>query len=139
MSGWLLWAFGSWLTPLRLGLTVCPRVGSKALVNKLSYLPIKRGDIIVFHFPVGDTVIDLPEFRSLRPCYDVIRELGRGNADSGRQIVLADPNDYPLTIRSVYRRETWRQSPRVAGLAVLGYGAGGPSDRESIGDPVMGN
>jgi signal peptidase I len=31
--------------------------GSKVLVNKLNYRPINRGDILVFHFPVGDTVI----------------------------------------------------------------------------------
>ncbi|HVU58624.1 MAG TPA: S26 family signal peptidase, partial [Puia sp.] len=81
--------------------------GGKVLVNKLSYLPIKRGDIIVFHFPVGDTVIDLPEYQSLRPYYDVIRELGRGDADSGRRIVLANPDDYPLSIRPVNKRETY--------------------------------
>jgi signal peptidase I len=81
--------------------------GSKLLVNKLTYRPINRGEILVFHFPVGDTVIDLPEYRSMRPYYDVIRELGRGNADSGRQIVLSDPDNYPLTIRPVYKREIY--------------------------------
>lgn len=81
--------------------------GSKVLVNKLSYRPIRRGDILVFHFPVGDTVIDLPGFQSMRPYYDVIRELGHGNADSGRQILLANPDDYPLAIRPVYKREVY--------------------------------
>ncbi len=81
--------------------------GGKVLVNKLNNDPIKRGDILVFHFPIGDTVIDLPEYRSMRPYYDVIREMGRGNADSGRQIVLANPNDYPLTVRPVYKREIY--------------------------------
>ena len=83
------------------------RLGGKVLVNKLNYRPIKRGDILVFHFPVGDTVIDLPDYGSMRPYYDVIRQLGRGNADSGRQIVLSDPDDYPLTIRPVYKREVY--------------------------------
>lgn len=83
--------------------------GSKVLVNKLNYRPIARGDILVFHFPVGDTVIDLPDYQSLRPYYDVIRELGRGHADAGRQIVLADPDEYPLTIRPVYREEAYLQ------------------------------
>src|ERR1700677_2903843 len=82
-------------------------LGGKVLVNKLNYRPIKRGDILVFHFPVGDTVIDLPDYGSMRPYYDVIRQLGRGNADSGRQIVLSDPDDYPLTIRPVYKREVY--------------------------------
>ena len=82
-------------------------LGGNVLVNKLTYRPINRGDILVFHFPVGDTVIDLPEYQSMRPYYDVIRELGRGNADSGRQIVLSDPDNYPLTIRPVYKREVY--------------------------------
>lgn len=81
--------------------------GGRVLVNKLFYRPIERGDILVFHFPEGDTVIDLPEYRSMRPYYDVIREVGRGNADSGRKIVLADPDSYPLTFRPVYKRETY--------------------------------
>jgi hypothetical protein len=44
-------------------------LGGKVLVNRLNYLPISRGDILVFHFPVGDTVIDLPEYESMRPYY----------------------------------------------------------------------
>ncbi|MHA4809560.1 S26 family signal peptidase [Flavitalea flava] len=82
-------------------------LGGKVLVNKLNYLPILRGDILVFHFPEGDTVIDLPDYQSMRPYYDVIREMGHGNPDAGRQIVLADPNAYPLTIRPVYKRENY--------------------------------
>jgi signal peptidase I len=81
--------------------------GGRVLVNKLNYLPISRGDILVFHFPVGDTVIDLPDYQSMRPYYDVIREMGHGNADAGRRIVLADPASYPLAIRPVYKRETY--------------------------------
>ena len=76
-------------------------------MNKLNYLPISRGGILVFHFPEGDTVIDLPDYQSMRPYYDVIREMGHGNSDSGRQIVLADPNNYPLTIRLVSKREVY--------------------------------
>jgi signal peptidase I len=82
-------------------------LGGKVLVNKINYLPISRGDILAFHFPEGDTVIDLPEFQSMRPYYDVIRELGRGNSDEGRQKVLADPDSYPLSIRPVSRRENY--------------------------------
>jgi signal peptidase I len=82
-------------------------LGGKVLVNKLNYRPITRGDILVFHFPEGDTVIDLPDYQSMRPYYDVIREMGHGNADSGRQIVLADPDNYPLTIRPVYKRQVY--------------------------------
>jgi signal peptidase I len=82
-------------------------LGGRVLVNKLNYRPISRGDILVFHFPVGDTVIDLPEYQSAQPYYDVIRRLGEGNSDSGRQIVLGNPDQYPLSIRSVGKRETY--------------------------------
>lgn len=82
-------------------------LGGKVLVNKLNYLPISRGDILVFHYPEGDTVIDLPDYQSMRPYYDVIREMGHGNADAGRLIVLADPVNYPLAIRPVYKREIY--------------------------------
>lgn len=81
--------------------------GGKVLVNKLNYFPISRGDILVFHFPEGDTVIDLPEYQSMRPYYDVIREMGHGNADAGRQVVLADPDNFPLSIRPVSKREIY--------------------------------
>ena len=43
----------------------------------------------------------------MRPYYDVIRELGRGNADSGRQILLSNPDEYPLTFRPVNKREIY--------------------------------
>jgi|GEM_PF-6318455 len=37
----------------------------------------------------------------------MIRELWRGNADSGRQIVLGNPDQYPLTIRPIYKQEVY--------------------------------
>jgi signal peptidase I len=82
-------------------------VGGKVMVTKQNYGPISRGDILVFHFPEGDTVIDLPEYQSLRPYYEVIRDLGRGDPDAGRRIVLADPTSYPLSIRPVDKREIY--------------------------------
>jgi signal peptidase I len=82
-------------------------VGTNVIVKKVNYLPIERGEIVVFHFPIGDTVIDLPEYQSAMPYYDVIRDLGEGNADAGRQLILADPASYPLSIRSVSQRETY--------------------------------
>jgi signal peptidase I len=82
-------------------------LGGKVLVDKLNYRPIKRGDIVVFHFPEGDTVINLPEYQSAQPYYYVIRMLGAGNSDSGRQIVLGNPDQYPLSIRPVDKREAY--------------------------------
>lgn len=77
------------------------RVGGAVLVNKFNYGPVRRGDILVFHFPEGDTVIDLPEYQSLRPYYEVIRDLGRGNVDSGRSLC------YPIQTATRYPFARW--------------------------------
>jgi signal peptidase I len=78
--------------------------------------PVKRGDVVVFNFPAGDTVIDRPEFQSLHPYYDVIREVGRGNSDAGRQIVLSDPDQYPLIFRPVDKEENYiKRCTAIAG------------------------
>lgn len=69
--------------------------------------PVKRGDVVVFNFPDGDTVINLPEFQSQRPYYEVCRELGKGNMDSGRQIVLGNPDQYPIVLRPVDKEENY--------------------------------
>ncbi|MBS1975350.1 MAG: S26 family signal peptidase, partial [Bacteroidetes bacterium] len=69
--------------------------------------PVHRNDVVVFNFPAGDTVINKDEFQSADPYYDVCRRLGNGNIDVGRQIVLNDPDDYPLVIRPVDKRENY--------------------------------
>src|SRR5579872_5113635 len=76
LTGWFLlrtYVVASYIIPTG-AMEKTIRLGSKVLVNRLNYRPIKRGDILVFHFPAGDTVIDLPEYQSMRPYYDVIRE-----------------------------------------------------------------
>src|SRR6201996_7994509 len=69
--------------------------------------PVRRGDVVVFNFPAGDTVINLPEYQSQQPYYEVCRDLGRGNIDSGRQIVLGNPDQYPLVLRPVDKEENY--------------------------------
>ncbi len=69
--------------------------------------PVKRNDVVVFNFPAGDTVINKDEFQSADPYYDVCRRLGNGNIDIGRQIILNDPDDYPLVIRPVDKQENY--------------------------------
>lgn len=69
--------------------------------------PVKRNDVVVFNFPTGDTVINKPEFQSQDPYYDVARRLGNGSLDAGRQIILGDPDTYPLVIRPVDKRENY--------------------------------
>ncbi|HMH23483.1 MAG TPA: S26 family signal peptidase [Puia sp.] len=70
--------------------------------------PVRRNDVVVFNFPAGDTVINLPDYQSQKPYYDVCRfEVGRGDIDSGRQVVLANPDQYPLVIRPVDKQENY--------------------------------
>jgi len=69
--------------------------------------PVKRNDVVVFNFPAGDTVINKDEFQSQDPYYDVCRRLGNGNIDIGRQIIMNDPDDYPLVIRPVDKQENY--------------------------------
>jgi signal peptidase I len=72
---------------------------------KLPYIrwfasPVKRGDVVVFNFPAGDTVVNKPEFQSFRPYYQLMRELGGGDEARGRQAVLNDPDAFPLAIHT---------------------------------------
>ncbi|RTL54802.1 MAG: signal peptidase I [Sphingobacteriales bacterium] len=41
------------------------------------YVPIKRNDVVVFNFPEGDTIINLPGYGSAQPYYDFVRRQGR--------------------------------------------------------------
>jgi len=60
--------------------------------------PVKRGDVVVFNFPAGDTVINLDGYQSAIPYYQVIREQGRGDENAGRNFVLDNPEQFPLAI-----------------------------------------
>ncbi|MFM8711638.1 MAG: DUF5684 domain-containing protein, partial [Sphingomonadales bacterium] len=76
---------------------------SYTTIGSLPYIrwfaqPVHRGDAVVFNFPAGDTVINLTDYQSKDPYYDVCRRLGNGNIDAGRKIVLSDPESYPLAI-----------------------------------------
>ncbi|MHA4807513.1 S26 family signal peptidase [Flavitalea flava] len=69
---------------------------------------VKRGDVVVFNLPIGDTLINLPDYLSKNPYYDVIRMLGNGNPDAGREVVFNDPENYPLLItHPVDKRENY--------------------------------
>jgi signal peptidase I len=77
--------------------------------------PVKRNDVVVFNFPAGDTVINRDEYQSANPYYDVCRQLGNGDINAGRQIVLNDPDDYPLVVRPVDKQENYIK--RCIGIA----------------------
>ncbi|WP_246073633.1 S26 family signal peptidase [Dinghuibacter silviterrae] len=70
--------------------------------------PVERGDVVVFNFPVGDTVIDLPNYQSIRTYYSAVRDLGRNT-------ILNDPDSYPLITRPVDKQENFIK--RCTGIA----------------------
>jgi len=78
--------------------------------------PVKRGDVVVFNFPAGDTVINKEGYQSEVPYYDVCRSLGGGDINAGRQIILNDPDEYPLVVRPVDKQENYiKRCTAVAG------------------------
>jgi signal peptidase I len=104
------------MTPLSIPFVhnTLPAVNRKSYVEwlKLPYTrwfesPVKRFDVVVFNFPEGDTLINLPDYQSANPYYDVIRQKGNGNSDSGRQLVLSDPDEFPLILHPPDKQENY--------------------------------
>ena len=62
---------------------------------------------MVFNFPLGDTVINLPDYQSFHPYYQVLREEGNWNEDAGRKIVLSDPDKYPIAVHPVDKTDNY--------------------------------
>lgn len=58
--------------------------------------PVKRGDVVVFNFPTGDTVIHKAGFESANPYYDVKRRAAAGSVND--QMILNDPVNYPIVV-----------------------------------------
>src|SRR5664279_5649988 len=77
--------------------------------------PVKRNDVVVFNFPAGDTVINKEEYQSEQPYYNVARMLGNGDMNAGREIILSDPDQYPLIVRPVDKQENYIK--RCTGVA----------------------
>jgi signal peptidase I len=77
--------------------------------------PVKRNDVVVFNFPAGDTVINKEGYQSENPYYNVARMLGNGDINTGRPIILNDPDQYPLIVRPVDKRENYIK--RCVGIA----------------------
>jgi signal peptidase I len=92
-----------------------PLIDTKSYLDwiKIPYIrwfqnPVKRNDVVVFNFPDGDTVINKDGYQSEQPYYQVGRRLGgSGGMDSGRQIILNDPDQYPLIFRPVDKKENY--------------------------------
>jgi signal peptidase I len=113
------------MTPLSIPFVhnTLPLVNRKSYVEwiRLPYIrwfesPVKRGDVVVFNFPEGDTLINLPDYESGHPYYDVIREQGNGNVDSGRQLVLSNSDTYPLITHPPDKQENYiKRCTAIAG------------------------
>lgn len=67
----------------------------------------KRNDVVVFNFPAGDTVINLPDYQSKVPYYDVIRHEGRGDPAQGRISILSQPFKYPIAVHPVDKTDNY--------------------------------
>ena len=62
--------------------------------------PVKRNDVVVFNFPAGDTIINLPEFGSKMPYYDVLRTQFKGD----REALMAQ---YPILVHPMDKTDNY--------------------------------
>lgn len=53
----------------------------------------KRGDVVVFNFPAGDTVVHLPGYESAQPYYELVRANGREAVWTNLKPIVAHPVD----------------------------------------------
>lgn len=61
---------------------------------------VKRNEVVVFNFPAGDTIINLPDFGSKNPYYDVLRTQYKGNRDA----LMAE---YPILIHPMDKTDNY--------------------------------
>jgi signal peptidase I len=61
---------------------------------------VKRNEVVVFNFPAGDTIINLPEFGSKVPYYDVLRGQYNGNRDA----LMAE---YPIHVHPMDKTDNY--------------------------------
>ncbi|MEI9945389.1 MAG: signal peptidase I [Chitinophagaceae bacterium] len=73
----------------------------------------KRGDVVVFNFPAGDTVIHHPDFESAVPYYDIKRRAEAGSPSD--RMILADPVNYPVVTHPVDKTDNYVK--RCVGVA----------------------
>ncbi|RYY40762.1 MAG: signal peptidase I [Chitinophagaceae bacterium] len=75
--------------------------------------PVKRGDVVVFNFPAGDTVINHPDFQSLRPYYDIKRQAERGSQEA--QYILSNREEFPIVVHPIDKSDNYIK--RCVGVA----------------------
>jgi signal peptidase I len=64
------------------------------------FTEVKRNDVVVFNFPAGDTIINLPEYGSAVPYYDVLRKSYHGN----REALKAD---FPILVHPMDKTDNY--------------------------------
>jgi len=62
---------------------------------------VNRNDVVVFNFPAGDTIINLPEFGSKIPYYDVLRSAQYNNDRTKLQA------DYPILVHPMDKTDNY--------------------------------
>jgi signal peptidase I len=67
--------------------------------------PVERGDVVVFNFPAGDTVINRPEFQSAIPYYDIKRMAEAGDPTS--KYILDHPEEYPIAVHPADKTDNY--------------------------------
>jgi signal peptidase I len=60
----------------------------------------KRGDVVVFNFPAGDTVIHKPDYESAQPYYEFVRRMGREN-------VLRNEELQPIVVHPIDKTDNY--------------------------------
>jgi signal peptidase I len=73
----------------------------------------RRGDVVVFNFPAGDTVIHAEGFESAVPYYDIKRRAALGSRED--QMILSDPENYPVVAHPVDKTDNYIK--RCVGVA----------------------
>jgi len=73
---------------------------------------VKRNDVVVFNFPAGDTIINLPDYGSKQPYYDVLRSVYKGN----REALMAE---FPILVHPYDKTDNYIKRCVAVGGDVL--------------------
>jgi signal peptidase I len=65
-----------------------------------AFTAVKRNDVVVFNVPVGDTIINLPEYGSKSPYYDVLRTQFKGD----REALM---NQFPILVHPMDKTDNY--------------------------------
>ncbi len=68
-----------------------------------AFTEVKRNDVVVFNFPEGDTIINLPDYGSARPYYDVLRYQFKGD----RNALNALKDQFPVIVHPVDKTDNY--------------------------------